>query len=83
MASGTPVMSSSASSLPEVAGDAAKMLSPTDEDAWAEGILALVTDDALRQRYIQAGLERASKFTWRQSVSTLMDILRRSVEEAP
>jgi alpha-1,3-rhamnosyl/mannosyltransferase len=77
MASGTPVLSSSASSLPEVTGDAARMHAPTDEEAWAQSILALSKDDALRERHIQAGLERASTFTWRQSISNLMEILSR------
>jgi glycosyltransferase involved in cell wall biosynthesis len=83
MASGTPVLSSSASSLPEVAGDAAMMRAPTDVEAWADSMHALLTDDALRQRYIQAGLERASTFTWRQSVSKLMETLSRVAKEAP
>ena len=80
MASGTPVVSSSASSLPEVAGDAGWMLEPTDEEAWAISILSLLTDGALRQRHIQAGLDRASVFTWRQSVSILLDILERTAK---
>jgi glycosyltransferase involved in cell wall biosynthesis len=77
MASGTPVLSSSTSSLPEVAGDAAMMRVPTDEEAWAQSMLAMLTNDTLRERHIQAGLERASTFTWRQSVSNLMEILSR------
>lgn len=77
MASGTPVLCSSASSLPEVVGDAARTLAPTDEEAWADGMLTMLTDEALRQRHIRAGLERASTFTWRQSVSNLMGILER------
>lgn len=75
MASGTPAVSSSASSLPEVAGDAVCMLEPTDEDAWGKSMLSLLTNDTLRQRYTNAGLDRASTFTWRQSVSNLMGIL--------
>ena len=75
MASGTPAVSSSVSSLPEVAGDAVCMLEPTDEDAWRKSMLSLLTNDTLRQRYTNAGLDRASTFTWRQSVSNLMGIL--------
>jgi len=75
MASGTPVVSSCTSSLPEVVGDAGRMLAPTDEEAWAEAIFELSTDVTVRQPRIQAGLERVSAFTWRRSVSKLLDIL--------
>lgn len=75
MASGTPIVSSSASSLPEVAGDAGTIIEPTNEEAWAKSMLGLLTNDALRHQYIQAGLKRASTFTWRRTVSHLMEIL--------
>ena len=75
MASGTPVVSSCTSSLPEVVGEAGRMLAPTDEEAWAEALFELSTDVTMRQQQIHAGLERASAFTWRRSVSELMDVL--------
>jgi glycosyltransferase involved in cell wall biosynthesis len=75
MASGTPVVSSCTSSLPEVVDEAGRMLAPTDEQAWAEALFDLSTDVTIRHQQIQAGLERASAFTWRRSVSKLMDVL--------
>ena len=61
MAVGTPVASSDAGSLPEVAGDAAVLFDPTDPEAIAAGILAALADaDGLRVR----GLARAAGFTW-------------------
>ncbi len=75
MASGTPVVSSCTSSLPEVVGEAGRMLAPTDEEAWVEALFELSTDVTMRQQQIHAGLERASAFTWRRSVSELMDVL--------
>ena len=48
MASGTPVVTSNVSSLPEVAGDAAVLVDPYDPDAIADGIDRVLTDGAAR-----------------------------------
>src|SRR5262249_48910592 len=50
MACGTPVLASDAGSLPEVLGDAAVLLPPTDPGAWAAEITRLLTDEATRAR---------------------------------
>jgi glycosyltransferase involved in cell wall biosynthesis len=64
MASGGPVVTSSVSSMPEVAGDAALLVDPTDADAIAGAIASLATDGALRQRLRAAGRARARTFDW-------------------
>jgi len=64
MACGTPVLTSSVSSLPEVAGDAAVLVPPNDVDAIAEGLGRLLEDDALRRRLSERGYRRASGFSW-------------------
>ena len=48
MASGVPVLTSNVSSLPEVAGDAALLVDPNDEDALREGLVRLLDDSAWR-----------------------------------
>lgn len=67
MASGAPVLTSSAASLTEVAGSAAIVLDPLDEAAWTEALLRLLTDKSERQRLSQAGLARAAEFTWERA----------------
>ncbi|HCU36457.1 MAG TPA: glycosyltransferase family 1 protein [Armatimonadetes bacterium] len=67
MAMGTPVLASNTSSLPEVAGDAALLVDPTDEGAIATGIAALAADGGLRARLRDAGLARAAQFSWRRT----------------
>jgi glycosyltransferase involved in cell wall biosynthesis len=67
MASGCPVIVSSAGSLPEVAGDAALVVEPLDARALAEAMHALLTDGSLRRRLVQRGLKRASQFTWEKA----------------
>jgi glycosyltransferase involved in cell wall biosynthesis len=64
MASGTPVVCSTAGSLPEVAGDAALLVAPEDLDGLAAALVRLVADEPLRRMLIQRGLERAGAFTW-------------------
>jgi glycosyltransferase involved in cell wall biosynthesis len=61
MACGCPVASSNAASLPEVAGDAARLFDPRDPTA-----IAAAVDDVLGDRgpWIARGLERARLFTW-------------------
>ena len=63
-AAGIPVLTSNVSSLPEVAGDAAVLVDPRDEDAIAAGLAQLLADDDLRALLSAAGLARAASFTW-------------------
>ena len=67
MACGTPVISSSAASLPEVAGDAALYFDPSRPDELAAQIEYLLGSPALQSSLRQRGLARASQFTWQQS----------------
>ncbi len=64
MARGVPVACADASSLPEVAGDAALLFDPHSETAIAEALRRLLSDEALRERLRALGLERARQFSW-------------------
>lgn len=66
MACGTPLICSNTSSLPEVVGDAAIQVSPTDSGEIAETMAALVADRALADKLSEKGRERAREFTWRR-----------------
>jgi len=68
MASGTPVVTSNVSSLPEVAGDAAILVDPHDPHAIADGMYRLLTDERLRRDLRLKGLARARQFSWEESV---------------
>ena len=74
MACGTPVVTSNVSSLPEVAGGAALLVDPYDEEAIAAGIVRAVTDDTLRNELIELGRQRARTFSWKQSVQKIHEI---------
>ena len=63
MAAGAPVVTSNLSSLPEVAGEAALLVDPTDTDAIADGVRRLLADTALAAEYGRCGRARAALFT--------------------
>ncbi len=76
MARGVPVLTSSVSAMPEIAGDAALLVDPTDVQSIADGLRQLTTDATLRERLIHAGLERAKQFTWEKSVQETWKVYR-------
>jgi glycosyltransferase involved in cell wall biosynthesis len=64
MAAGTPVVCSNASSLPEIAGEAAVMHAPDDVDGFAGSLLAITADADKREQMRQAGFAQAKRFNW-------------------
>ena len=68
MACGCPVISSNSSSIPEVVGNAAKMVDPYDVDALAKAMYEVITTDKLRVELIKKGLDRAKQFSWEKCV---------------
>ena len=74
MASGTPVVTSNVSSLPEVTGDAAVLVDPLEPQAIADGITSVLTDETLRADLRRKGVARAKQFSWEQSVRRIHDI---------
>jgi glycosyltransferase involved in cell wall biosynthesis len=74
MASGTPVVTSNVSSLPEVAGDAAVLVNPYESSAIAEGMLRVLTDPQLAAELRLKGLARAQQFSWEASARRVREI---------
>ena len=72
MASGTPVVATRSSSIPEVAGDAA-VLVEADADELAAGLERAVSE---RERLVAAGLERAALFSWAETARRTADVYR-------
>ncbi len=73
MACGCPVACSNATSLPEVAGDAARLFDPRDADD-----IAAAVDDVLAdpRPWIARGLERARRYTWEACARAHDDVYR-------
>jgi glycosyltransferase involved in cell wall biosynthesis len=74
MASGTPVITSNVSSLPEVVGDAALLIDPYEPDAIADAMRRVLTEPALREDLRQRGLQRVKEFSWDRSVRRVHEI---------
>jgi glycosyltransferase involved in cell wall biosynthesis len=74
MASGTPVITSNVSSLPEVVGDAAMLIDPYQPDAIAGAMRRVMLDDRLRDDMRERGLMRAREFSWGRSVTRIKEI---------
>ncbi|MFQ5811966.1 MAG: glycosyltransferase family 4 protein [Anaerolineae bacterium] len=74
LACGTPVITSNASSLPEVVGEAGPMVEATDVEALAEAMKRVLEDDALQERMIAKGMKQAGKFTWEKTAAKLLSL---------
>ena len=77
---GIPVMTSYNSSLPEIAGDAALLVDPTDIDAIADAMLRLSQDEALRQQLIAAGHENVKRFSWEKAAQETLAVLEKAAK---
>ncbi len=64
MACGVPVITTNVTSIPEVAGEAALMVSPDDTAALVQQICRLLSDGCLSKQLSKKGIEQASHFSW-------------------
>lgn len=76
MLCGTPVISSSRGSLPEVLGDAAVLLEISSPEEWAQRALRVLDDSELRATLVSKGLERASRYSWRENARRCWSVYR-------
>lgn len=76
MASGTPVITSNCSSMPEVAGDAALLVDPLDAGDIAAKMLALAGSAELRGDLRLKGIANARRFTWRETAQRTLAVYR-------
>jgi glycosyltransferase involved in cell wall biosynthesis len=77
MASGVPVISSGTSAIPEVAGDAALLLDPTDVSGLSQAITAVLSDGGLRAQLRCRGLSRSQRFSWDVAAAKHVAVYRR------
>jgi glycosyltransferase involved in cell wall biosynthesis len=78
MACGVPVLTSSTSSLGEIAGDAAVTVDPTNTDAIADAIVRLATDGELRRDRAERGLQHSRTFSWDQTARQMLAVYHRA-----
>lgn len=76
MASGTPVVCSNVSSLPEVVGDAAIQVNPENVFDIARGIREVLLDEDLRKELVARGRVQAARFSWNRTAREVLEIYR-------
>jgi glycosyltransferase involved in cell wall biosynthesis len=74
MACGAPVISTHAASLPEVVGDAALLIDPTDTGALAQALADVLTQPALQADLRARGLRRAAGFSWERCAAETLAV---------
>jgi glycosyltransferase involved in cell wall biosynthesis len=79
MAAGAAVLTSNRSALPEVAGDAALLVDPTNTASLQQGLRRITQDAGLRRDLVQRGWERAQRFTWEKAVAETWSLYREAL----
>lgn len=82
MAVGTPVVASNVSCLPEILGDAALLVDPSNLRAFSDAVESVLADGAVRERLIQAGRRHAMDFTWDRCAEDTMKVYEAVLAEA-
>jgi len=80
MACGTPVVASNRTSIPEVAGNAAELVDPLDEDAFAQVLVDVLTSPERQAALAEAGLRRARQFSWRHTAKQTLEVYQHVVQ---
>ena len=76
-----PVICSNAASLPEVVGDAARLVDPMSAEDLADGIWQVLSDRKYAADLIQRGKQQIQKFSWDQSAQKFMDVCKGVLEQ--
>jgi len=76
MQAGVPVVAARAGSIPEIAGDAALLVEPTDENAIATNLERVLTDETTRAELLARGRDRVRSFSWDDTARGLASCYR-------
>ena len=80
-ASGTRVVTSNISSMPEVAGEAAILINPNDEHQLADALKRIIFDEELKITYLNDGFEQVKKFNWDSTAEKLYALIEELVAD--
>lgn len=79
MQCGAPVLTSSASCMPEVAGNAAHYANPLKPESIADALARMIEDDEYRLLLRRRGLERAQQFSWKKAAEETVGVYREAI----
>jgi glycosyltransferase involved in cell wall biosynthesis len=83
MACGTPIITSRANGLEEIAGSAAVLIDPDNPEEIAEAVQRVLTTPELQAHLSAAGLERSRRFSWKRCAKETLEIIRGLADAAP
>jgi glycosyltransferase involved in cell wall biosynthesis len=78
MAMGTPVVASNRTAMPEVCGDAACLVDPADEEAVVTATRSVLSDEAVRARFVDRGRSRVALYGSDRSARQMLEVYRRA-----
>lgn len=81
MKCGTAVIASDTTSMPEIAGDAARLVNPSDTKAIAREMLTVEKDENLRKEMIRKGFLNSKKYTWDKTADLLWQSIEKSIKQ--
>lgn len=81
MASGTPVVASNVTAIPEVVGTGGILISPQRPEEFAEAALRLLCDGTFRKHTVQKGLTQAKRFNWEESAQRMLSVYQAVASE--
>jgi glycosyltransferase involved in cell wall biosynthesis len=81
LASGTPVLTTKLSSIPEVAGHAAVYINPDDPSLLAQAINAILTNKEMRSSLIASGKKQAAMFSWKRTADETVEVYREVIKK--
>lgn len=76
---GTPILTSKAGSMPEIAGDAAMLIDPFEVDSIAKGLEKMLSDDAFIELLRSNALVRANHFSWEKCATQAMAVFNEAI----
>jgi alpha-1,3-rhamnosyl/mannosyltransferase len=79
MASGTPVVASNASCLPEILGDAALLIDASDVRGFTAAVESVLSDQQTRARLIETGRKHVAGFTWERCAAQTVAVYREAL----
>lgn len=80
-ACGCPVICANTSSLPEVAGEGALLVDPTDTAAWAQAMARIASNPSLRALLVAQGFANLGRFSWEACARTVLRVVERLLTE--
>jgi len=76
MATGTPIVASGVTAIPEIAGEAAELVDPANPLDIARGLKEVLTNETLRQDLIAKGLERVKNYSWEKCAKETLSLIK-------